>query len=166
MSAPKTDKNATAPNAPKKSLLSSSMLEEMMDPAIPDDVRADLTPTAPAEAEQQDARPVAAAPKPAAKPARKKGGAAKAQDDDAEFAQILERPVQVSANAEVPSTKTVSLRLDSKLARRVKMIAMTNEFEGAAFSTMTDIMEDALRKWCVEYYRELGQQGGSTSIAA
>ena len=46
--ATKADKNATAPttsNVPKKSLLSSSMLEEMMDPAIPDDVRADLTPT-------------------------------------------------------------------------------------------------------------------------
>ena len=74
--------------------------------------------------------------------------------------------MQVSASAEVPSTKTVSQRLDSKLARRVKMIAMTGEFEGAAFSTMTDIMEDALRKWCIEYYRELGQQGGPASLAA
>ena len=164
MSATKTDKS---PNAPKKSLLSSAMLDELTDPAIPDDVRADLTPTvqtAEPKAEQ-DETPAAAPAKPVMKSIRKKKGG-KAKDEDAEFAEILERPVQVSAAADVPSTKTVSLRLDSKLARRVKMIAMTNEFEGAAFNTMTDIMEDALRKWCIEYYRELGQQGGRISAAA
>ncbi|MEM6315265.1 MAG: hypothetical protein AAF743_14330, partial [Planctomycetota bacterium] len=90
-------------------------------------------------------------------------GVRKSGDDDAaEFARILEQPVQVSAAADVPSTKTVSLRLDSKLARRVKMIAMTNEFEGQPFDTMTDIMEDALRKWCIAYYRE---QGGKAKAA-
>jgi hypothetical protein len=142
---------AKSPNAPKKSLLSSAMLDELTDPAIPDDVRADLTPDG-----QDVPQPAeASAPKPAlaAKPAKKskKGGA---KDDDAEFAEILETPVQVSAAADVPSTKTVSLRLDSKLARRVKMIAMMNEFEGRDHNTMTDIMEDALRKWCLDYYRQ------------
>jgi hypothetical protein len=138
------------PNPPKKSLLSSAMLDELTDPAIPDDVRADLTPAAPAPT----------VPKP-----RKKRTAPTVDSEEAEFAQILEQPVQLSASAHVPSTKTVSLRLDSKLARRVKMIAMTNEFEGGAFNTMTDIMEDALRKWCIEYYRDLGKQQQDTAAA-
>ena len=148
-------------NAPKKSLLSSAMLDELTDPAIPDDVRADLTPAGQDVPKPAAPRP-APAPAPAAKPARRsrKGGAV-GDDDDAEFAEILDTPVQVSAAADVPSTKTVSLRLDSKLARRVKMIAMMNEFEGRDHSTMTDIMEDALRKWCLDYYRQQGAQSAA-----